>query len=234
MPASVGGLSGGTYTGGMRVMRGGWRSATWWWAWVTCALGATAGVRAEGIDGRMHHLRSGAEREWEEFDEKAEGAERVVHFQSRAGAAERTLRLRQRDVKQAWQVSVNGHKIGTLEQDENEIVRYLAVRSEIPRDGDNELRIACEAGKGEASDDVSVGEIELIDRARQEVLSEASVAVEVVDGETGAALPARVTVADGRGALVTTGNQSADDQAVRPGVLYLRNGTAKVALPTGR
>src|SRR4051794_41796865 len=98
----------------MRVRRGGWRAATWWGAWVACALGATAGVRAEGIDGRMHHLRSGAEREGEEFDEKAEGAELVVHFQSRAGAAERTVRLRQRGGKQGWQGAGEGPENGTL------------------------------------------------------------------------------------------------------------------------
>jgi hypothetical protein len=56
------------------------------------------------ITGRMHHLRSGTQREWAEFPERAEGTELVLTVQAKASQAERTLRLRHRDLKQPWRV----------------------------------------------------------------------------------------------------------------------------------
>ena len=44
------------------------------------------------ITGRMHHLRSGPQREWAEFPERAEGTELVLAVQAKANQAERTLR----------------------------------------------------------------------------------------------------------------------------------------------
>ena len=182
----------------------------------------------------MHHLRSGTQREWEEFAPDAEATELVVSFKAGANATEHTLRLRQHDVKQTWQVRLNGRKLGTLVADENEIVGYWAVPAGTLRDGDNELRVSCEAAAGAASDDISIGEAELFARPRDALLREATVDMEVIDGESGAGTPCRVTIADERGALVSTGMSSHADAAVRPGVLYLRNGCTKIAVPAGR
>lgn len=204
------------------------------WTYVGLLLAVASPLAADAIDPLMHHLRSGTQREWEEFATDAESAELVVSFKAGANPSEHTLRLRQRDVKQPWQVLLNGRKLGALVADENEIVGYWAIPPGTLRDGDNELRVSCEAGAGAASDDISIGEAELLDRQRDTVLREATVEVEVVDGESGQETPCRVTIADERGALVTTGMSSNDDAAVRPGVLYLRNGRTKIAVPAGR
>ena len=67
------------------------------------------------IDGRMHHLRSGQVREWASFPVTAEGPALVVAFAARTTpAGERTLRLRHRDLKQAWRVLMNGTEIARL------------------------------------------------------------------------------------------------------------------------
>src|SRR5256885_11087008 len=112
-------------------------------------LGLAPVIRAAGIhdtrqvlDARMHHLRFGAQREWDEFPERAEGAEWSWHFTSKANAAEQSLRLRQRDVKDVWQVRLNGQLLGSLVQDENEMVLYYALPPGALRDGANELKIA--------------------------------------------------------------------------------------------
>ena len=206
------------------------------WSWVPlavlCAIARAAA--AEVIDGRMHHLRPAGEREWEGFPERAEGSELVVVFQGRANADPVTLSVRQRDVKQAWQVRLNGKKVASLVQDENDIRAYWDVAAGVLRGGDNELRISCEAAGDRARDDVSVGEVELIARRRDEVLGEASVAVEVVDADSGLPLPCRITVADEGGALASTGTPTGGRLAVRPGVVYCRDGGARIALRAGR
>jgi hypothetical protein len=47
-------------------------------------------------------------------------------------------------------------------------------------------------------------------------------------------VPARITVADERGTLVSLGNVSGPEHAVRPGVVYSRSGTVRLTLPAGR
>ena len=46
------------------------------------------------ITERMHHLRSGAEREWAEFSGQAEGTELVLPFQAKPNETEQTLPFR--------------------------------------------------------------------------------------------------------------------------------------------
>jgi len=185
------------------------------------------------VDPAMHHLRSGEMREWDDFPQQAEGQERVVRFSGSKNKSPQTLRLRQRDVKQVWRVRLGQKDLGTLVQDEAEIVHYLAVPAGALVDGDNELRIACDDAKGEASDDVSVGEIELIPRPLPDVVTESSIAIDVVDGGTGEHIPARITIADARGGRVTLGTPSGPTLAVRPGVAYTGDGRADLRLPAG-
>src|SRR5688572_12550504 len=184
------------------------------------------------IDGKMHHLRSGGEREWSAFPEAAEGKRLDVRFTARANAAEKTLRLRHRDVKQTWDVKINDRKLASLVQDENATVTFLAIPANTLRDGENVVSIS--ASPGGASDDVEIGDVHLLDRGRDQVLSEARLKVEVRDRENGRAIPGRITIVDRTGALVTLGTVSNEHLAVRPGVVYTATGTADVRLPAGK
>ena len=183
------------------------------------------------ITDRLHHLRSGAEREWAEFPAQAEGRELVLAFQTTPNEAERTLRIRHRDLKQSWRVDVNGTEIARLPLDEADTITYWAVPPGTLRAGRNELRVHT---AGDASDDVSIGEVRVIDRRREAVLSEASIDVSVREAPAGRAIPARVTITDERGTLVSPANVSGPDHAVRPGVVYARTGAVRLKLPAGR
>jgi hypothetical protein len=185
------------------------------------------------LDAEVRHVRSGAEREWEEFPERAERDQLVVRFDAVPNAREQTLRLRQRDVKQDWRVRLNGRVLGALTQDEAEIVGYWAVPAGALREGENELRVARE-GAASPADDVMLGDVELFDRPREEVLSSATLDVEVVDGDGGEGLPCRITVADPRGGLVTFGGVAGTRVAFRPGVVYTADGKARIRLPAGK
>src|SRR5439155_21110362 len=113
-------------------------------------------------------------------------------------------------------------------------VNYLPVPAEALRDGENELRVSCDGGQGTPSDDVALGEVELIDRPRAEALGEASLSVEVVDGDGGKPLPCRIAIADPNGGRVSLGTASGPTLAVRPGVVYTGDGHAEIKLPAGK
>jgi hypothetical protein len=190
------------------------------------------------LDDRMHHLRFGDKREWDEFPQKPEAPELFLKFTATANPTEQTLRLRHRDLKQTWTVTLNDKKIATLPLDENPMTTAWPVPPGALRNGPNELRIACTARAGEAADDVSIGAIELLDLPRQQVLSQATVDVTVLDADHNTPLPCRITIADERGSLmdlgIASGNVAQTHLAVRPGVAYSGDGRSRLALAAGR
>ncbi len=183
------------------------------------------------ITGRMHHLRSGAEREWAAFPERAEATGLALAFQAKPNSREQTLRVRHGDLKQPWAVVVNGTEIARLPADENDTITYWAVPKGTLKDGANELRIHSTAA---TSDDVLIGQAALIDRPREQVLSDATVDVSVREEPGGREVPSRITVADEHGTLIALGNVSGPEHAIRPGVVYSRNGAVRLKLPAGR
>ena len=180
---------------------------------------------------RMHHLRSGTGREWSEFPAPAEAAALVLAFQSKSNGREQTLRVRHRDLKQVWLVSLNGREIARLPTDEADMMTFWTVPSDVLKDGSNELRIHTASA---VPDDVLIGDVRLIDRPREEVLSQAVVDVSVHDELDKRRVPSRITVVDERGTLVSLGNVSDQQHAVRPGVVYTTTGAARLRLPAGR
>lgn len=200
---------------------------------LSLSLAATTPLPATDVvlTGRLHHLRAGPAREWSEFPAEAEGPALALPFRTSAGAAERTLRLRHRDVKHGWRMRINGHDLGRLPADEADTITYWAVPAGVLRDGANELRVDAE---GAAPDDVLIGEAAVLDRPRAAVLSESVVEVSVAELPGGAGIPSRITVTTEQGSLVSLGNVSDAAHAVRPGVVYTRDGTARLLLPAGR
>ena len=183
------------------------------------------------ITSRLHHLRAGPEREWAEFSEAAEGAALALTFQAAASPRSRALRVRHRDLKAQWRMLLNGREIARLPLDEADTTTCWEVPPGTLRDGANELRIE---STGEARDDVLIGEVTLLDRSRAQVLSEAAVEVSVREEPGGLVVPSRLTIVDEHGTLVSLGNVSGPDQAVRPGVVYSRGGPVRLLLPAGR
>ena len=135
-------------------------------------------------------------------------------------------------MKQTWKVVLNGKDLGRLAADENDTEIVLPVPAGRLADGENTLVIEA---AGRVPDDIRVGEITLDDRPSKAVLSEATVEVTVREevARERVPVPCRLTVLSARGALATTGATSTDRLAVRPGVIYTADGTAKFGLPAG-
>jgi hypothetical protein len=201
------------------------------WIAFICATFPPAARGAEVLDAKMHHLRSGAQREWSDFPEQAEGQKLVLSFHAKANASAHTLRLRHRDLKQEWKLALNGKEIGKLPLDENPMLTYWAMPPGALHDGANELTVSCGGG---ASDDIEVGDVALLDVPRDKVLSESALDVAVTDKDSGKPLPCRVTVVDAQGFLMDLGTTSDAHLAIRPGVIYTADGRAQVKLAAGR
>lgn len=185
------------------------------------------------LDGDLHHLRIDAPREWSEFAEAPEADYLEIRFEARKNESEQALRLRQQDVKQAWQVLLNGSELGLLPSDEDDMVVYFPVPPGTLKSGENILRIEQDLSRRKTPDDMRIGEISLDSRSVDQALAESNVVVEVIDEDTGRLTPSRITVLNNAGALQTIGARSNDGLAVRPGLAYTLSGRADFGLPAG-
>lgn len=178
----------------------------------------------------LQHLRQPGPREWNTFPVKADADTFTVTFSAKKNNTEHTLHVRQQDVKQNWQIQINGKNLARLIRDENDMIVYFPIAPSMLQDGKNTLTIDTNKGKG-PTDDIRVGEISIHPQPMKQVLSEATVTVNV--NENNKPIPARITIVNAKGAMQTVGAESNDHLAVRPGTVYTSNGTATFGLPVG-
>src|SRR5690554_2445103 len=190
------------------------------------------GLYAQGLvlDSSMHHLRNSGEPEWAEFASPPKGKELKLSFDLPDKMEYQTLKLRQQDIKQSWQVKLNGQVLGVLDRDEKDEVIFLALPNGILLPRQNILLIE---QKDTAPDDILVGEIVLYDKKKDDILSEASVQVNIYDEDQEYLLPSRITVTNKEGTLQPIGGFSGDDLAIRTGFVYTGSGKASFGLPAG-
>jgi len=96
---------------------------------VLCVFSDSSRVLAQQltVDGGWHHLRNSGSREWSEFPETAEAKNLRVSFTAQPNRDEHTLSFRQYDVKAKWNVELNGQLLGTLVEDEKDLISYLKI-----------------------------------------------------------------------------------------------------------
>ncbi len=203
------------------------------WIVFVCLLGGAAHSQALILTDRLHHLRNGSEPQWEEFSVENEGNRLKLTFRAEPGNHEHCLALRQYNVNEAWKVLLNDQVLGELALDEKDMVSYFSIPKERMRTGENTIEIlpaAPRATEGRGND-IRVGHISLIPLPLEKALHQATVEIEVREGNT--LLPCRITVTDAAGTLHPIGNYPTSDQAVRTGFLYTATGKARFGLPAG-
>lgn len=181
------------------------------------------------LDSTFHHLRNTDPIEWSEFTTLSE-RQLVFTFTAQVNATAQTLTLRQYDVKQNWEVMVNGRRIGSLVVDEKDLMAYFSIPAGTLKDGENTLVITC---PDDVPDDIKVGEISLDFRSSQDVLTEATLDVSVFEVGANVLIPARITILTDRGSfgkVVST----MEKVVVRSGYVYTGSGKASLQLPAGK
>ena len=180
------------------------------------------------------HVRSGDEREWDEFPRTCDGRALDLLFNADANVGEWTLELRQQDIRRTWTVMLNDQSLGRLVIDENDQLLHLSIPAGTLVNGPNRLLIKCTATPTDPSDDVRIGPIRILDRPPAAVGSECTINVRVLDAPDDLLVPARITIATEDGTLVPVTAQPADHTAVRTGCVYTGNGSARLKLPAGK
>lgn len=179
----------------------------------------------------MLPLRSQAEPEWDDFPATIGNSAIDLTFDADP-KVQWTLQIAQQDVKQFWDVLLNGHKLGRFDRDENLQIATFEIPQDQLLETVNRLRI--QPANHKSSDDVLFGNIRLIPLAKQELLSQVTLRVEVMDsGTLVTKVPARITVTQADGALAALGNVSEPGLAVRNGVLYSLSGVVDLKLAPG-
>lgn len=182
------------------------------------------------IDPATYHLGVDGLPEWEHFaGRKPHGHELNLRFTARANSTEQALFVRQRDVKQRWEVRVNGRRIGALDNMETHLLTPFALPAGTLRDGENELAILAP----KAVDDILLGGFQLASRPLSNALNDCSLEVAVTDRLSDEPLPCRITIVESQGALAPVQAAPGQALAVRTGVIYTRNGRAKFGLLSG-
>lgn len=196
-------------------------------------LAALAGcLEAEEItlEPKRLHLGKAGQFEWEIFKDHPVEAERLeVKFEAKANAAENTLRIWQRDVKQTWPVLLNGRRLGSLTLAETALECVLAVPVGALRDGENVLVLEAPA----QLDDIEVGRVILNSKPVVEAIAGSTIQVAVTDAQTDEALPCRLTLTRVDGTLQPLRAEPASDVATRVGVVYAKAGKATLVVPPG-
>ncbi len=160
------------------------------------------------MESEFIHLRSSSVREWSDYSETPQGTEREIRFlgdQKRCRAGR--IRLRQEGVKQTWRVRLNDQRLGELVSDEKDQFLYLPSRGHA-QNGRECVQIEPLNPKPATSDDIRVGQIALDPRPRMDVLSEATLEVNVTDKSTSSVIPCRMTITNHDGTLQATGAAS--------------------------
>ncbi len=182
------------------------------------------------IDGGTYHLGTPGFPEWAQFEGRTPHGRRLdLPFNATANDAEHTLFLRQRDVKQSWQVQINGRRLGTLINIESELVSTFAIPPGVLRNGSNTLSIV----PPNATDDILVSDFRIDPRPRDQAVGIATLAINVTDADGKAGLPCRITITDAAGVLVPLIAAPGQQLALRTGVVYTRDGRANLSLPPG-
>ena len=198
-----------------------------------CLLGGAAYSQSIILTDRLHHLRNGTVPQWEEFSGTSEGNRLRLNFRAEPGNQEHCLALRQYNVNETWKVLLNDQVLGELALDEKDMISYFSISKGLMRIGENTLEILpavprMTEGRG---NDIRVGQISLLAQPLAKVLHQATVAIEVREGN--ALLPCRITVTDKFGTLQPIGIFPTASQAVRTGFLYTATGKAHFGLPAG-
>lgn len=200
---------------------------------VMLATETAALAQSRVLDDRLHHLRIDDPREWSSFLETPEASAFELAFDSAPNAGAATLRLRQQDVKQTWRVRLNDQSLGTLIQDESDLILALPVPPQTLKEGRNVLLVEQERGLRSTPDDIRLGEASLDSRPLQHVLGETSLDITVTEQSKGPT-PCRITIINERGALTPLHVEPSKRIAVRTGVMYTADGKVRCGLPAGK
>ncbi len=178
----------------------------------------------------MHHLGIPGFPEWDDFSGRSpEGRTLNLDLAGLDPANESTLLVFQNDVKERWEIKLNGHSIGTLFPIEQAQVTAFSIQPQWLRKDVNKLTVHAP----KAVDDIEIGRLRWFPAAPHLALNSATIHVQVSETSSNQFIPCRITLVDEQKALFPIHPMENQNLAVRPGTIYTGNGKATFGLPEG-
>jgi hypothetical protein len=198
----------------------------------SCAVLQPAPKTWKNFEFKVYHLGTKGQPEWLEFaNDPPYGPQLTLPFMAEANDSEATLLLWQSNVKTAWNVAVNGTKIGQLDLAEFAVISAHALPCGTLKNGENVLTIQ----PSRPNDDILVGLLRIDPRPPTQVVGEATLDIDVVEPIAGGGVPCRITIVDeAHPALPPIAAAPGQRLALRHGVAYSADGRARLTLPAGR
>lgn len=187
------------------------------------------------VAGRLH-LGVAGQTEWAEFQNEPLHGPALQHkFSAVSNAAQHCLLITQKDVKQSWQVRLNGQRLGNLTRMEEALQSAYIIPPGTLVDGENVLEVLPPPN---VADDIWLGPVLHQSAPLAAHLGQARLEITVEDADAvppGAPLPCRLTLvqaADGETLQALTAGP-AGQVAAREGVVYTATGRATLSVPAG-
>lgn len=182
------------------------------------------------LEPRRLHLGKPGLYEWDEFKNRPlDGEHLELRFQARANGREQTLRIWQSHVKLNWQIKLNGKPLGALTTAETPMESVFAVGPGLLVEGDNQLVVEAPL----QLDDIEIGPVTITPEPVKAFLESASLEVEVRDADSDSTIPCRLTLTRPDGTLQPLMAGPEGHIASRTGVVYTRDGKARISVPEG-
>ncbi|MBA4150366.1 MAG: CehA/McbA family metallohydrolase [Verrucomicrobia bacterium] len=186
--------------------------------------------RTIAISDKEYHLGVAGLPEWQHFaDSTPHGRELELRFDAAVNSHEQTLFIRHKDVKAPWEIRINNKRVGQLYSMDADMVEAFAVPANMLLDGENIFSLHAP----KAHDDILVSDIRLEARPVTETLSQATLEISVTETGVGPS-PCRITIADEQDALFQFHVFPEQTLATRVGVIYVRDGKARIGVPPGK
>ncbi|HYE30582.1 MAG TPA: CehA/McbA family metallohydrolase [Methylomirabilota bacterium] len=173
-------------------------------------------------------LNSGSAVEWDHLSAfPTAGSNLNISLPAGRNDREQLLLVEHEDVRNFWEVILNGKTLGRLTQSDQSLISQFTVPAGTFLQGTNHLRISSK----DKPDQILIRRVDLLTVTREQRYSGG--VVRIIVREDGEALPCRITVTTTNDVLTPFEVEAARHLAVRTGVVYTATGEVTLRLPEG-
>lgn len=175
------------------------------------------------------HIGTKSVSSFPEIARKPNGPRLERSFESQSNPVEWTLRLRQQNVTDDWEIEINGRHIARLGIGGSDRAAHYSIPAQTLIDGTNTLTIIPRG----ATNDLLVSQIEIVPKRMRDLLKLAHVVLNVTEQNGQTPLPARVTIVSGDGKNAELYNVQPETTSWRKGVFYSLGNNVEFDVPEG-
>ncbi len=198
-------------------------------------LGQALKTKAEYFtiaDGQYFHLGDDNTPEWPEAAEEPQAAPLAITFSapSNQSNSDWVLSLMQRSIDNQWTLSINGTTVAQLDRSGDLATHYYTIPAGTIKRGENQFLLSCDR----TTDDITIGEMKVHTKSIVDYFELGRLELSVVNSTDGSPIPCRITIEPETGGAPNIYFAEAEHIAIRPGIIYPKDGKCSVMIPKGK